>query len=38
MALENFYVIFFNSDSSVDFALILVKFLGNVLYDTPILI
>ena len=31
---DNFYVIFFNNNSSVDIASIPVKFLGNVLYNT----
>ena len=34
MALENFHVIFLNNDFSLDIALIPVKLIGNVLYDT----
>ena len=34
MVLENCYVIFFNNNFSVDVALIPVKLLGHVLYNT----
>ena len=34
MALENFHVIFLNNNFLLDIALIPVKLIGNVLYDT----